>query len=89
MELVDVYYLAFPKDRRLLKLAVTWVYLVGAVQTILALFDLNFTLNLLQESTNGCGEFQAFGGHFELTVIAFSAAGEDFQVPHRGDTVPR
>lgn len=78
MELVDVYYLAFPKDRRLLKLAVVWVYLIGAAQTILAMADLNSAFNDVQE--NNCGQF-GVRSHFWLTVMAFSAVGENLQIP--------
>jgi hypothetical protein len=76
MELVDVYYLAFPKDRRLLKLAVIWVYLVGAAQTILAMADLNTGIDDNQGSDVFCFPL----GHFWLTVIVFSTPGEDLQV---------
>ncbi|KAF7770849.1 hypothetical protein Agabi119p4_6823 [Agaricus bisporus var. burnettii] len=34
-----IYYISFPKDRALLKLAVVWVYLAGVAQTGLALVD--------------------------------------------------
>jgi hypothetical protein len=48
--LPDLYGLSFPKDRKLLKLAVGWVYVVGIAQTTLALMDFyNLTSILLIE----------------------------------------
>lgn len=74
-----MYYLAFPKDRRSLKFAVIWVYLVGVAQTILSITDSGIAFDNLQG--NSCDTDRMVGGvtHFWLTVIAFSAPGEDVQ----------
>lgn len=74
MERVDVYYLAFPKDRRPLKLVVTWVYLIGMAQTILAMRDLS---NAYQSNFQDCLSERSNVSYFWLTVIVFGTAGED------------
>lgn len=75
---VDVYYVAFPNDRKLLKLAVTWVYLIGTAQTIMAVTDI---YNAFHDFLNSCNPSFGLRTHAWLTVIAFSAFGEDLCVP--------
>jgi len=66
---IYIYYLAFPKDRGLLKLAVIWVYLAGVAQTGLAIVDLNAGLIHQQ---GGCQILET--NYFWLTTIVFSEA---------------
>jgi hypothetical protein len=47
--LSDVYYISFPNDRIILKIALVWVYLAGVTQTGLVL--LNFTAMFMQVLT--------------------------------------
>lgn len=83
---VDMYYLAFPSDRFLIKLAVAWVYLVGVAQTCLAMVDVGKQINRLQLTLALCNTGREPGSkifnstidpdHFWLPITASSATGE-------------
>ena len=75
VELVDIYYVAFPKDKWLLKLAVIWVFLIGTAQTILAVIDIS---SFATGDQNCAGDFLSRAGYFSLTVVASSSGGEYF-----------
>lgn len=78
----DVYYLSFPKDRVLLKIAVVWVYLVGVTQTGIALVDFFKsafkTLIQLIYDEPLMAHVYVFFDHLSLSVIALTAAGERY-----------
>ncbi|KAF5348243.1 hypothetical protein D9756_010502 [Leucocoprinus leucothites] len=62
-----IYYVSFPNDRKLVKFAVFWVYLVGIAQTILVLWDLyNFAVFV------GCVH-RTVAAHFWFSGILSSA----------------
>ncbi len=69
-----MYFLAFPEDNKRLKLAVTWVYLIGMAQTIMAMIDI---CNAFNDSLNSCDPSFGLRTHSWLTVIVFSAIGEN------------
>jgi hypothetical protein len=71
----DIYYISFPKDRILLKIAIVWVYLAGVTQTGLALLDfyISFTSELLYFFGGGVIHFQR--DHLWLSITALTGAG--------------
>jgi len=75
---IYMYYLAFPKDRRLLKLAVAWVYVVGTVQIIVTLVDINTALRSTSTASDpydSCyGVAIATQGNIWFTITTSSAA---------------
>ncbi len=76
-----MYYLAFPKDRTLIKLAVAWVYLVGISQTVLAMVDIINTLGF----TLGPGTGESPNTiHIWYTIVISSATGEKSPVLVKG-----
>ncbi len=79
--LTDVYYLAFPGDRAVLKLAVAWVYLVGIVQTVLTMIDIQKSLRRRPPTIhNTIQTLIEDPVHIWWTVMASSAAGENLLV---------
>jgi hypothetical protein len=48
-----MYYIAFPKDRTILRIAVGWVALVGVTQTSLALIDAYRSLISFDKACHG------------------------------------
>lgn len=68
---LDTYYLAFPKDRPLLKFAVGWVYLIGVAQIVFTLMDLyNMAIAKL------CNRWEQPPDHYWFSVITSSAVGK-------------
>jgi hypothetical protein len=69
-----MYYLAFPKDRMIVKIAVGWVNLVGVTQTTLALIDLyrslmtsNTKCDLGAYGSRNSADLRQYIGPFYLT----------------------
>jgi hypothetical protein len=77
----DIYYLSFPKDRILLKVAVVWVYLAGVAQTGLALVDLYNSFLAWEKGRRPLGEsgdweIMTIGSdHFWISITALTSAG--------------
>lgn len=76
-----MYYLAFPNDRFLMKLAVGWLYLVGMVQTGLAIADVGVQRTFLEKQMAAClsglhaAEYSFTRDHFWLSITATNATG--------------
>lgn len=72
----DIYYISFPGDRALLKIAVVGVYLAGVAQTAVALLDFQNS-NLLSRDILDDGTMISSGGsdHLWLSITALTAPG--------------
>ncbi|XP_006461648.1 hypothetical protein AGABI2DRAFT_178714 [Agaricus bisporus var. bisporus H97] len=68
------YYLSFPKDRALLKIAIVWVYLVGVAQTGLALVDLYISSQAMFYRFRPHYFSHPHPDHLWLSVTALTAA---------------
>jgi hypothetical protein len=78
IELQDIYYISFPGDRVVFKIAVVYVYLVGVAQTALALFDLHLSLTTgLQPAENQRAKNQTSfpWDHLWFTITLSTGAG--------------
>jgi hypothetical protein len=72
--LSDVYYVSFPNDRIILKIAVAWVYLAGVTQTGLVVLDLNaMFLEMLASASQAA--LPIVPDHFWLSITALTGAG--------------
>lgn len=73
----DIYSIAFPKDKALIKVAVSWVYLIGVAQTVLALMDF-YNSTVTHSLFRDHGIVQRPPDHFWISVTASSAIGRRY-----------
>jgi hypothetical protein len=72
--LSDIYYISFPNDRIILKIAVVWVYLVGVTQTGLVLLDFHAMFMEILISYRS-PEIAVLPDHFWLSITVLTGAG--------------